>query len=180
MKIIVLDRDGVINEDSPDYIKSPEEWVPINGSLEAIAMLTNSGYQVVVATNQAGIDRKIFNMDSLNLIHKKMHSSVRKAGGNISAIFYCPCLEGPDCHCRKPKPGMLVDIALRYNVTPQGIPYVGDSLKDLQAASAAKYLPVLVLTGNGKKTQKMSNLPTETVVYPDLREAVIDVLNKNN
>ena len=172
MKLIILDRDGVINFDSEQFIKSPEEWKPIPGSLEAIARLCQADYRVVVATNQSGIGRGLFDMHTLNAIHDKMHKAVAMAGGRIDAIFYCPHTAEFDCHCRKPKPGMLEDIAARYIVNLQGVLVVGDSLRDLTSAAKVGAQPILVLTGKGIKTQAAGGLPEGTLVYPDLAAAV--------
>jgi D-glycero-D-manno-heptose 1,7-bisphosphate phosphatase len=176
MKLIVLDRDGVINHDSDLYIKSPDEWQPIPGSLAAIARLNQHGYRVVVATNQSGIGRGLFSMDTLNAIHDKMIKAVAQAGGRIDAVFYCPHTNADQCGCRKPKPGMLEEIAMRYNVGLAGVPAVGDSLRDLQAAAAVGAQPILVLTGKGKKTQAMpEELPAGTLAFPDLAAAVVSL-----
>ena len=168
MKLVILDRDGTINHDSDQYIKSPAEWKPIKGSLEAIARLTQAGWRVVVATNQSGIGRGLFDMATLNAIHDTMHRAVHEAGGRIDAIFFCPHARDSDCECRKPKPGMLHEIAKRLNLDLEGVPVVGDSLRDLQAAAAAGARPVLVLTGKGRKTRDAGGLPAGTVIYPDL------------
>lgn len=171
MKLVVLDRDGVINQDSDAYIKTPAEWKAIPGSLEAIAKLTQAGFHIVVATNQSGVGRGLFEMATLNAIHDKMHRAVAQAGGRIDAVFYCPHAQEADCSCRKPKPGLLEQISRRFNVSLKGIPCVGDALRDLQAAAAVDAQPILVLTGKGKKTQR-EPLPAGTAVYADLGEAV--------
>jgi D-glycero-D-manno-heptose 1,7-bisphosphate phosphatase len=168
MKLVVLDRDGVINYDSDKYIKQPDEWRPIPGSLEAIALLTQSGWRVVVATNQSGIGRGLFDMATLNAIHAKMHRAVNQAGGRIEAVFYCPDTDESHSPCRKPNPGMFHAIADRFNAPLANAPCVGDSLRDLQAAAAVGARPILVLTGKGKKTRAAGNLPEETAIYPDL------------
>jgi D-glycero-D-manno-heptose 1,7-bisphosphate phosphatase len=168
MKLVILDRDGTINEDSDDYIKSPAEWRPIPGSLEAIARLTQAGYRVVVATNQSGIGRGLFDAATLNAIHETLQRAVQQAGGRIDAIFFCPHADAAGCECRKPKPGMLLEIGRRLNVPLAGVPMVGDALRDLQAAAAAGARPVLVLTGKGRKTQAAGGLPPGTETYPDL------------
>jgi len=168
MKLVILDRDGTINHDSDQYIKSPAEWKPIKGSLEAIARLSQNGWRVVVATNQSGIGRGLFDMATLNAIHDTMHRAVHQAGGRIDAIFFCPHAGDANCECRKPKPGMLLEIARRMNVELAGVPLVGDSLRDLQAATAAGARPVLVLTGKGRKTRDAGGLPAGTAVFPDL------------
>jgi D-glycero-D-manno-heptose 1,7-bisphosphate phosphatase len=168
MKLVILDRDGTINHDSDQHIKSPAEWKPIKGSLEAIARLTQDGWHVVVATNQSGIGRGLFDMATLNAIHDTMHRALHQAGGRIDAIFFCPHVGDADCDCRKPKPGMLLEIARRMNMELDGVPMVGDSLRDLQAAAAAGARPVLVLTGKGRKTRDAGGLPAGTVIVPDL------------
>jgi D-glycero-D-manno-heptose 1,7-bisphosphate phosphatase len=168
VKLVVLDRDGTINHDSDQYIKSPAEWKPIKGSLEAIARLTQAGWRVVVATNQSGIARGLFDTATLNAIHDTMHRAVHQAGGRIDAIFFCPHKNDDNCECRKPKPGMLHEIARRLNVELEGVPMVGDALRDLQAAAAVGGKPILVLTGKGRKTRDAGGLPQGTAVYPDL------------
>jgi D-glycero-D-manno-heptose 1,7-bisphosphate phosphatase len=171
MKLVVLDRDGTINHDSDQYIRSPEEWRPIKGSLEAIARLTQAGWHVVVATNQSGIARGLFDVATLNAIHQAMHAAVLQSGGRIDAIFFCPHAADSDCECRKPKPGLLHEIARRMNVDLASVPVVGDSLRDLQAAGAAGARPILVLTGKGRKTRDAGGLPQGTRVFADLAAA---------
>lgn len=168
MKLIVLDRDGVINVDSDQFIKSPDEWKPIPGSLEAIARLNESGWRVVVASNQSGVGRGLFDMDTLNAINEKMTKAIGQVGGRLDAIFFCPHSADSTCDCRKPKPGMFVQIAERFNVDMKGVPVVGDSLRDLQAGVAVGCQPYLVLTGKGAKTQADPALPEGTLVFPDL------------
>jgi len=168
MKLVVLDRDGTINRDSDQYIKSPEEWKPLKGSLEAIARLTQAGYRVVVATNQSGIARGLFDTATLNAIHDTMQRAVHRAGGRIDAIFFCPHAGESECECRKPRPGMLLEIGKRLNTPLAGVPMVGDGLRDLQAAAAAGARPVLVLTGKGRATRDAGGLPPGTEIYPDL------------
>jgi len=168
MKLVVLDRDGTINHDSDAYIKSPAEWKPIKGSLEAIARLTQAGYRIVVATNQSGISRGLFDMTALNAIHDVMQRAVHQAGGRIDAIFFCPHADEAACACRKPRPGMLLEAGRRLNVPLEGVPVVGDALRDLQAAAAAGARPVLVLTGKGRQTRKAGGLPPGTEVFADL------------
>ncbi len=168
MKLVILDRDGVINHDSDQFIKSPDEWRPIPGSLDAISRLTQWGYRIVVATNQSGIGRGLFDMDTLNAIHDKMSRAVSLAGGRIDAIFFCPHPADSTCDCRKPQPGMLREIAQRYNVDLNGVPAVGDSLRDLLAAAAVGAQPMLVLTGKGEKTRQHPDFPPQTLVFPDL------------
>lgn len=168
MKLVILDRDGVINADSAQYIKGPEEWRPLPGSLEAIARLTRAGYRVAVATNQSGIGRGLFDMATLNAIHDKMHRAVAQAGGRIDAVFYCPHTADSTCECRKPRPGMLLEIGERFNAALRGVPVVGDALRDLQAAAAVEARPMLVLTGKGERTRKEGDLPEGTEIFPDL------------
>jgi D-glycero-D-manno-heptose 1,7-bisphosphate phosphatase len=168
VKLIILDRDGVINQDSASFIKGPEEWKAIPGSVEAIARLTQAGYRVVVATNQSGIGRGLFDMATLNTINAKMHKVVNQAGGRIEAIFYCPDTAESDSPYRKPNPGMMVEIGERFATPLAEVPAVGDSLRDLQAAAAAKAQPILVLTGKGAKTLEAGGLPEGTKIYPDL------------
>jgi D-glycero-D-manno-heptose 1,7-bisphosphate phosphatase len=172
MKLIILDRDGVINHDSDQFIKNPDEWKPIPGSLEAIARLNQAGYRVVVATNQSGIGRGLFDMPTLNAIHDKMHKSLAQVGGRIDAIFFCPHTSESNCACRKPKSGMIEEIALRYGVSLKGVPAVGDSLRDLEAAARLEAQPYLVLTGKGTKTQAKGGLPEGTLIFPDLASVV--------
>ncbi|MCA1979284.1 MAG: D-glycero-beta-D-manno-heptose 1,7-bisphosphate 7-phosphatase [Thiobacillus sp.] len=175
MKLIILDRDGVINFDSDQFIKSPDEWKPIPGSLEAIARLTREGWRVVVATNQSGLARGLFEMATLNAIHAKMHKAVAQAGGRIEAVFYCPHAADMNCECRKPRAGMLNEIAARYGSDLRGVPSVGDSLRDLLAATSVGAKPLLVQTGKGKKTLAAGGLPEETAVFDDL-SCVVDHL----
>ena len=171
MKLIILDRDGVINHDSDQFIKSPEEWKPITGSPEAIARLNQWGYHVVVCTNQSGVGRGLFEMDTLNAIHEKMIRTVRQAGGRIDAIFFCPHTSADGCDCRKPRAGMLKELALRFNVDLVGVPAVGDSLRDLLAAQAVGAQPMLVLTGKGTRTRLEAGVPEGTPVFADLAAA---------
>ena len=168
MKVVILDRDGTINHDSDDYIKSPAEWTPIPGSLEAIARLIQADYRVVVATNQSGIGRGLFDTQALFAIHDKLQRALGQVGGRIDAFFFCPHKADDNCRCRKPQPGMLLEVARRFNVSLEDVFMVGDSRKDLEAAAAAGARPVLVLTGNGAKTEKEGKLPRGTAVYPDL------------
>jgi len=175
MKLAILDRDGVINYDSADFIKSTDEWEALPGSLAAIARLTQAGWRVVVASNQSGLARGLFDMETLNAIHAKMRQQLAALGGQLDAIFLCP--HGPDdgCDCRKPRPGMLNDILRRFDADPAQVPVVGDSLRDLQATHAAGCQPWLVLTGNGVNTQTAGSLPPETQICADLA-AVVDSL----
>ena len=168
MKLVILDRDGTINQDSDQYIKSPLEWKPIPGSLEAIARLTQGGWRIVVATNQSGIARGLFDMSTLNAIHAEMHRAVGQAGGRIDAVFFCPHAADSHCECRKPKPGLLREIGSRFDVELDGVPMIGDSLRDVEAAAAVGAQPYLVLTGKGRKTRDAGSLPRGTEIAADL------------
>jgi len=177
MKLVILDRDGVINADSDEYIKSASEWVPIPGSLEAIARLKRAQYQVVVATNQSGVARGLFDIDTLNTIHMKMIQAIRQRGAELDGIFFCP--HGPDdgCSCRKPKAGLLDEIADRLKVNLHGVYAVGDSERDILAARKVGAQPVLVLTGKGKKTVKNSSHISDVPVYKNLADFVDTLLS---
>ena len=179
MKLIILDRDGVINHDSDEFIKSPAEWIPIPGSLEAIARLNQAGYRVVVATNQSGVARGLFDVSTLNAIHQKLHTAAQQVGADVDAIFYCPHAADDNCDCRKPKPGMLHTIATRFNTSLKGVPNVGDSLRDLQAGYGVGCVPYLVMTGKGGRTMEKGGLPPGTLIFPDLA-SVVDSLLKNS
>jgi len=152
MKLVILDRDGVINRESADYIKSPAEWAPLPGALEAIGRFTSAGYAVAVATNQSGLARGLFDIDTLNLIHQTLRGRAAALGGRIDAIAFCPHGPRDHCACRKPAPGLLLEIARRFGVGLAGVPVIGDDLRDLQAARAAGARPILVRTGKGKET----------------------------
>jgi D-glycero-D-manno-heptose 1,7-bisphosphate phosphatase len=168
MKLIILDRDGTINQDSDQFIKSPEEFRPIKGSLEAIARLTHADYRIAVATNQSGIARGLFDTRTLFAIHDSLNRALAQVGGRIDAYFFCPHAADSACACRKPQPGMLVEIARRFNVAMADVTMVGDAKRDLEAAAAAGAKPVLVLTGKGVKTQDDGGLPAGTRIFPDL------------
>ena len=171
MKLAVLDRDGVVNYDSDQYIKSPAEWRPIPGSIEAIARLNQNGWRIAVATNQSGIARGLFDMATLNAINDKMMEMVFRQGGRIDALFFCPHAADEGCNCRKPRTGMLEEIAARFHTELKGVPVVGDSLKDLQAAESVGAQPILVLSGKGARTQADGGLPRKTLVFEDLAAA---------
>jgi D-glycero-D-manno-heptose 1,7-bisphosphate phosphatase len=175
-KLVVLDRDGVINVDSDAFIKSPDEWVAIPGSLEAIARLNQAGYRVAIASNQSGIGRGLFDMAALNAMHEKMNRTAAAVGGRIDAVFFCPHTQEDECECRKPKPGMLQQIVERFEIDPADTPMVGDSLRDLQAGAALGFALHLVLTGKGRKTLAAGNLPPNTKVHDDLRTFALDFL----
>ena len=170
MKLIILDRDGVINQDRDDFVKSADEWIPIEGSMDAVAFLTQAGYTVAVATNQSGIGRKYFTVQTLNEMHAKMHRLAVQAGGVIDGIWFCPHTATDECGCRKPKPGMILDILDRFAAEAAETWLVGDSLRDLQAMEAAGGKCALVLTGKGKKTlsQHESELPENTQIFDNL------------
>ncbi len=172
MKLAILDRDGVINFDSVQFIKTPAEWRPIPGSIEAIARLNQNGFRIAVATNQSGIGRGLFDMATLNAINDKMMELVFRQGGRIDALFFCPHTAEENCGCRKPRTGMLEEIALRFHTELKGVPCIGDGLRDLEAADAVGAQPILVLTGKGRKTQSDGRLPRKTIVFDDLSEAV--------
>ncbi len=181
MKLIILDRDGVINYDSDKYVKSVDEWEPIPDSLEAIANITQLGYKIVVCTNQSGIGRGLFSVEELNDIHEKMHKLVKQSGGEIAAVFFCPHTNEDDCDCRKPKPGMIHDICERFNVENiANIMMVGDSDRDLEAIHIAGGTPVLVRTGNGKKTLAKGKIPPGTLVFENLLEVSEYLMVKEN
>ena len=174
MKVVVLDRDGVINQDSDDYIKTADEWIPVEGSIEAISALSTSGYRVMVATNQSGIGRKLFDEYALAQIHHKLCSLVEDAGGLIDGIFYCPHTPDQGCQCRKPATGLLQQIETEFECSLRGCTFVGDSYKDMQAALAFGCKPVLVRTGKGVQTEQRlreENL-NEIPVYDNLACAV--------
>ena len=166
LSFVILDRDGVINQDSVDYIKSADEWVALPGSMEAIALLTSNNIEVYIATNQAGVARGKLTLDALDKIHKKLLHEVEKRGGRIVDIKYCPHHPNEQCWCRKPNPGLLEEIAATYELRLKEGCYVGDSLKDLEAAEAAGCSGILVLTGNGIETQKLR--PLHLAVFSDL------------
>ena len=176
MQLVILDRDGVINVDSSDYIRNPNEWHPIPGSLEAIAALHRRDRSVVVATNQAGIGRGLFAPTDLAQIHSKMSTMVDAAGGCIERIFFCPHHPDDDCDCRKPKPGLVRQLETALHISAQGAPFVGDSLRDMQCALAAGCEPVLVLTGNGRKARTEAEALGVRHIFPDLAAAVPTLL----
>lgn len=180
MRLIILDRDGVINEDSDDYIKSPEEYVPIPGSLEAIARLKKAGYTVAVASNQSGIGRGYFDLDALNAMHDKLKRLLAEVQGSVDGIFYCPHTPEDHCDCRKPAPGLYHQISQQFHVDLAGVPVIGDSLRDLEAARAVGAQPILVRTGKGKRTLAAAHGLEDVPVYDDLASAVDALLNIKN
>ena len=172
MKLVILDRDGTINYDSPEYIKSADEWMPLPGALEAIARLNHDGWRVVVVTNQSGLGRGLFEVSELNDIHTKMHQQLAAVGGRIDVLFYCPHAPDDACHCRKPKAGLYEQVSDRYNIDLRGVPNVGDSARDLVAGAVYGCEPHLVLTGKGLPFKDCSslpdNFPANTRVHADL------------
>lgn len=175
VKLIILDRDGVINFDSDNYIKSPSEWIPIPGSLEAIAKLNNAGYKVAIASNQSGVARGLYDLKTLAAIHQKMQTSLAAVGGTIDAIFFCPHHPDDRCTCRKPKTGLFQQIARHFQLLLVDVPAVGDSLRDLEAAQAVGCQPLLVLTGNGQETLK--KIKNTVPVFDNLAMAVNRLIN---
>jgi D-glycero-D-manno-heptose 1,7-bisphosphate phosphatase len=176
MKLIILDRDGVINYESADYIKTPEEWQPIPGSLAAIAQLTQAGYTIAIATNQSGIAKGLYDHAALALIHQKLLFEVKRMGGEIAAIFYCPHGSYDDCVCRKPKPGLLYQIAEYFQISLKDIPFIGDSFRDIEAARKVGCQPILVRTGYGEQTlAQYPELLSEILVYMNLAEASLSL-----
>lgn len=174
-KLVILDRDGTINRASDEFVKSPDEWHPLPGALEAISRLNHAGYHVVVATNQSGVGRGLFDMAALNAVHERMLKSLAALGGRMDAIFYCPHAPDEACACRKPAPGLLLQIQERFGFELKGVPYVGDSLRDLQAANMAGCAPHLVLTGRHPAVQADAlppGFPAQTQVHTDLAHFV--------
>lgn len=178
VKLVILDRDGVINEDSDAFIRSPDAWVPLPGSLDAIARLNRAGWRVVIATNQSGLRRKLFDIETLNRIHDKMNRQLAEVGARVDAIFICPCLDRERCTCRKPAPGMLHEIGERLRTPLDAVPYVGDKPTDLQAARAAGAQPWLVRTGRGAQTEAGVTLGPDARVFDDLAAAADALLGE--
>ena len=178
--LVILDRDGVINYDSEYFIKSTNEWHPIDGSLEGIARLSRAGFDIAVATNQSGIGRKLLDVATLELIHRKMLAAARKAGGDIGKIVYCPHLPTAGCDCRKPQPGLLLQLSRNYSVPLTGVPIVGDSVRDIDAAVAAGGRPILVRTGNGTQSEAaLAKRGLEIDVYDDLAQFAEAFVNRS-
>ena len=182
-KLVILDRDGTINRASDEFVKSPEEWVPLPGALEAIGRLNHAGYHVVLATNQSGLGRGLFDIAALNSVHAHMMKALAVHGGRLDAVFYCPHAPDEGCHCRKPEPGLLEQIAQRYGLsTLAGVPYIGDSLRDMQAAVAAGCAPHLVCTGRHADLkglrQAPEGFPAATRVHADLAACVDHLLGQ--
>ena len=181
MKLVILDRDGTINVQSDDFIKSAEEWLPLPGALEAIAQLNHAGWHVVVASNQSGLGRGLFDVAALNAMHAKLHKQLAAVGGRIDAIFYCPHSPEEKCNCRKPLPGLFEQIGDRYGLSLKHVPTVGDNLRDLQAAVAAGCEPHLVLTGKGAQHRGQvlpPEYPAGTWIHEDLAAFVRFILER--
>ena len=178
-RMIILDRDGVINQDSDDYIKNADEWIPIPGSLEAIKRLKRAGYLVTVASNQSGIARGLFSEEDLKAIHDKMHQMLAARGASVDGVYYCPHGPQENCICRKPKPGMLVQIARKYNINLPDTPYVGDNIGDIKAAEMVNARPILVRTGKGEHV--MQNYPEaiNVPIYDNLAHFVRETLKNS-
>ncbi len=175
-KLLILDRDGVINKDSDAYIKSADEWIPIPKSLAAISRLNKAGFLVGIATNQSGLARKLFAEPALEQMHTKLKKLLRKQAGHIDALVYCPHSPDDGCLCRKPKPGLYHQISEQLGVPLENAIIIGDSLRDLQAAEAVQATPVLVRTGKGKVTEKQGGLPAGTKIFDNLSAAVDAIL----
>ena len=178
MKLIILDRDGTINVESDDFIKTPDEWLPLPGALEAIAKLNHAGWHTIIASNQSGLGRGLFDVAALNAIHAKMHKLLGAAGGRMDAVFYCPHTPTDNCSCRKPLPGLFNQIIERTSVEAHTIASAGDSLRDAQAAAAAGCEPHLVLTGNAAHLRGQplpETFPVNTIVHQDL-SAIADFI----
>lgn len=180
-RLIVLDRDGVINRDSDAFIKSPDEWLPLEGSLEAISLLSRNGFVVAVASNQSGVGRGLFDRQALRLIHRKMRRAVTRAGGSIDRIVCCLHTPADACDCRKPAPGLLIRLARHYGLSLSGVPVIGDAERDLLAAEAVAARPILVLSGKGRDTLAARLARGKQIEhYPDLLSAARSLLHEQN
>lgn len=177
-RFIVLDRDGVINEDSDEYIKSPAEWIPIPGSLDAIAALGRAGFRIAVATNQSGVGRGLYTVEILEAIHEKMINSIKATGGTIDGIFFCPHLPDAGCDCRKPKPGLLLQAAKLFDCGPADIQVIGDSMRDIEAAKSIGAEPILVRSGYGRETEKSLSDSTAVPVFNNLADAARALISR--
>ena len=170
--LIILDRDGVINRDSETFVKSAAEWIPLPGSIAAIAALSGAGYTVTIASNQSGLARGLFDQNALQTMHDKLRKLVAAEGGSVDKIVVCPHGPGDGCDCRKPRPGLLLQLADHYDTDLAGVPVIGDSLRDIQAAVAVGARPLLVRTGNGRNTEaSLSEELGEIEVFDDLTAA---------
>lgn len=179
MRFVILDRDGVINVDSPDYIRTPEQWQPIPGSIAAIAALSRAGFEIIVATNQSGLGRGLFGLDELEAMHRKLCAAVEERGGRIGGIFYCPHRPEEGCACRKPATGLLDAAEREYGCSLAGSVLVGDSMRDIELARAKACMPVLVLTGSGIETSsRLGAQDTDVRVFNDLAAAAVTILHE--
>ncbi|WP_461537378.1 D-glycero-beta-D-manno-heptose 1,7-bisphosphate 7-phosphatase [Spongorhabdus nitratireducens] len=176
MKLVILDRDGVINQDSDNYVKSAAEWIPLPGSIEAMARLSRAGYQVAIATNQSGLGRGLFPATALTEMHNKMKTLVTKAGGRIDALVWCPHTPDDQCDCRKPAPGLIYQIEQHLGLSAKNAWIVGDSLRDLEAGIAAGCKPVLVKTGKGLRMLEKNSESLNAPVFDDLAQFVDQLL----
>jgi D-glycero-D-manno-heptose 1,7-bisphosphate phosphatase len=182
MKLVILDRDGTINSDSDEFVKSPDEWLPLPGALEAIARLSHAGWHVVIASNQSGLGRGLFDLAALNAMHAKMLKLLAQQGGRIDAVFYCPHTDDDNCRCRKPQPGLFEQIGARFGVPLKGVPTVGDSLRDVLAGAAAGCETHLVLTGKSEQYRGLAppeGLPEGTQVHQDLSAFADFILSRS-
>lgn len=173
--LVMIDRDGVINEDSTEFVKSVAEWRPIAGSLEAIAALHRAGWRVAVVTNQSGVGRGLYDAATLARIHEHMRERVRAAGGELAGVYYCPHVPEDHCACRKPQPGMFRQLERELGVAVAGAPYIGDRLSDVEAAEAVGARPLLVRTGSGAATEALLG-PRRVAVFDDLAAAARSLL----
>ncbi|MCG8324559.1 MAG: D-glycero-beta-D-manno-heptose 1,7-bisphosphate 7-phosphatase [Thiotrichales bacterium] len=179
MKLIILDRDGVINHDSDDFVKSPDEWLAIDGSLDAISRLTHAEYRTVIASNQSGLGREVFSIDDLNRVHEKMLREIALHGGMVDAVFFCPHSPSDDCNCRKPNPGLFEQISSRVGIPLDNVPYVGDKECDVEVARHVGARPYLVKTGYGQQYIEQGNIPDDVTICENLYEAVDILLNES-
>jgi len=177
--LVILDRDGVINRDSSSFVKTPAEWVPLPGSIQAIAKLSRAGFRVAVASNQSGLARGLFERKALRAMHRKLRRLVEAEGGTIARIEVCPHGPNDGCSCRKPRPGLLNRLGRRFGVALDGVPMIGDSLRDLEAAMSAGGRPILVRTGNGRKTEaELTGALAKTEVFDDLSAAAAALIGE--
>lgn len=177
--MLILERDGVINEEPEEFVASPADWQPIPGSVEAIARANSAGYHVVIASNQPGLAQGRFDIDTLNAIHQRMFTELSVAGGHVDAVFFCPHAPQDKCQCRKPQPGMLLEIGTRFHADLQDVQVIGNSLGDIQAARAAGAQPVLVRTGKWQQTMQHKQELVGVSVYENLAAAVDALLSLN-
>jgi len=176
--LVILSRDGVINDDAGGVVRSPEQWEPIPDSLGAIARLNRAGHRVVLATNQSGLRRRLIDIETLNAIHHKMQQQLAEVGGRIEAIFICPCRPREECECYKPRPGMLLDIATRLRVSLEAVPVIGAELRDVEAAQAVGARPILLRTGEAFRSRDKSRIPDGVEVEDNLATAVDALLER--